>query len=84
MTGLVLNPSEAEDAAENAENTLADAEAAYSGVSALVELLSGCQPGHQITGIFIRSLLEDVRAHLENVVGGLSPSLASELCQANR
>jgi hypothetical protein len=84
MTGLVLDPTEAEAAAENAEFTLADAEAAYSGVSALVELLNGCQPGHQITGIFIRSLLEDVRAHLENVVGGLSPVVAAELCHGLR
>lgn len=74
----------AEEAAQDAEFTLSDAEAAYSGVSALVELLNGCQPGHQITGIFIRSLLEDVRAHLENVVGGLSPVAAVELCQASR
>lgn len=62
--------------------TLIDAQAAYSGVSALVELLGGCQPGYQVTGIFIHSLLLDVRMHLENVVGALSPQAAMEICEA--
>lgn len=56
--------------------TLEDAQAAYGGVSALVELLGACQPGQQVTGIFIRSLLLDVRMHLDNVVQGLQPTLA--------
>lgn len=51
--------------------TLIDAQAAYSGVSALVELLGACPPGQQVTGIFIRSLLIDVRMHLENVVDAM-------------
>lgn len=53
-----------------------DAEAAYRGVSALVEILSGCQPGYQVTGIFIHTLLVDVRMHLENVVGSLRVPVA--------
>lgn len=53
--------------------TLIDAQAAYSGVSALVEILAGCPPGYQVTGLFIHSLLLDVRMHLENVVGSLNP-----------
>lgn len=57
--------------AEEAEYTLIDAEAAYAGVSALVELLSACPPGQQVTGIFIRSLLVDVQMHLANVVDNL-------------
>lgn len=60
--------------------TLDDAQAAYSGVSALVEMLGACPPGYQVTGIFIHSLLLDVRMHLENVVGALSPRAAMELC----
>lgn len=56
---------------EDDDYTLEDAQAAYDGVSALVELLGACQPGQQVTGIFIHSLLTDVRAHLENVVGNL-------------
>jgi hypothetical protein len=56
---------------EDSEFARVDAEAAYRGVSALVEILSGCQPGYQVTGIFIHSLLVDVRMHLENVVGSL-------------
>lgn len=59
--------------AEEAEYTLIDAEAAYAGVSALVELFSACPPGQQVTGIFIRSLLVDARMHLENVVDNLRP-----------
>lgn len=56
---------------EEDDYTLEDAQAAYSGVSALVELLGACQPGQQVTGIFIHSLLVDVRAHMENVVDAL-------------
>lgn len=62
--------------------TLVDAQAAYSGVSALVEMLGACPPGYQVTGIFIHSLLLDVRMHLENVVGSLSPQAAMEICSS--
>lgn len=62
--------------------TLVDAQAAYSGVSALVELLSACPPGHQVTGIFIHSLLVDVRMHLENVVDNLRPHTVAHVHQA--
>lgn len=82
MTTASLNRTEAEEDAEQAEFTLIDAEAAYSGVSALVELLSACPPGQQVTGVFIRSLLVDVRMHLENVVDALSPHTAVELCKS--
>ena len=67
---------------EDEEFTLVDAQAAYSGISALVEMLGACPPGYQVTGIFIHSLLLDVRMHLENVVGGLSPRAAMEICSS--
>lgn len=57
--------------AEEVEFVALDAQAAYRGISALVEILSGCQPGYQVTGIFIHTLLVDVKCHLENVVSGL-------------
>lgn len=57
-------------------NTLADAQAAFSGVSCLVEILGKCAPGEQVTGIFIRSLLVDVKMHLDNVVDALRPDAA--------
>ena len=53
------------------EYVVLDAEAAYHGVSALVEMLGACKPGEKVTGIFVCSLLQDVQAHLYNVVGGL-------------
>jgi hypothetical protein len=53
-----------------------DAEAAYHGVSALVEMLGACKPGEKVTGIFVCSLLQDVQAHLLNVVGGLRVPVA--------
>jgi hypothetical protein len=68
--------------ADEDDFTLVDAEAAYSGVSALVELLGACPPGYQVTGIFIHSLLVDVRMHLENVVGALSPQAGAQICPA--
>lgn len=51
--------------------TLDDAKAAYGGISALVELLGACKPGQQVTGVFILSLLVDVRMHLESLVSAL-------------
>lgn len=53
------------------EYLLVDAESAQGSVGALVEILSGCTPGQQVTGIFMRSLLLDVKMHLDNVVDGL-------------
>ena len=50
---------------------LIDAESAQGSVGALVEILGGCTPDHQVTGIFMRCLLEDVKLHLDNVVDGL-------------
>ena len=55
------------------DNTLADAHAAHCGVNCLVEILGKCAPGEQITGVFIRSLLLDVKMHLDNVVDALRP-----------
>lgn len=69
MSASAINPNVFEKDDEEDEFVALDAEAAYRGVSALVELLSGCQPGYQVTGIFIHTLLVDVRMHLENVVG---------------
>lgn len=65
---------------EDEDFTIVDAQAAYSGISALVEMLGACPPGHQVTGIFIHSLLLDVRMHLENVVGALNPRAAMDNC----
>lgn len=56
------------------DSPLVDAQAAHRGVSALVELLGACEPGQQVTGIYIRSLLVDVRMHLDNVVDELTPT----------
>ena len=50
---------------------LIDAESAQGSVGALVEILGGCTPDYQVTGIFMRCLLEDVKLHLDNVVDGL-------------
>jgi hypothetical protein len=66
---------------EEADIALEDAESAYRGVSALVELLAACKPGQQITGIFVHSLLVDVRMHLENVVGSLRVPMARHAFQ---
>ena len=60
-----------DDRYSDASNTLADAQAAFSGVSCLVEILGKCAPSEQITGIFIHSLLVDVKMHLDNVVDAL-------------
>lgn len=71
MSGSINNPNAA-DVDDMGEEYLAlDADAAYHGVSALVEMLGACKPGEKVTGIFICSLLQDVQAHLFNVVGGL-------------
>jgi hypothetical protein len=56
---------------EDNEELLADAESAQGSVGALVEILSGCTPGQQVTGVFMRSLLVDVKMHMDNVVEGL-------------
>jgi len=64
------NPAPTDDD-EDAEFVALDAQAAYHGVSALVEMLGACKPGEKVTGIFIHSLLLDVRMHLENVVEGV-------------
>lgn len=58
------------DASEEAY-VLMDAEAAQGSVGALVEILGGCPPGQQVTALFMRSLLADVKMHLDNVVDGL-------------
>lgn len=50
---------------------LLDAESAQGSVGALVEILSSCEPGQQVTAVFMRSLLADVKMHLDNVVDGL-------------
>lgn len=71
MTASQFTQSQGDHDAEEVEFVALDAQAAYRGVSALVEILSGCQPGYQVTGIFIHTLLVDVKAHLENVVDGL-------------
>jgi len=84
MSASTINPNAApfdEDDSE-AEFVLIDAESAYHGVSALVEILGACKPGQQITGIFVHSLLVDVRMHLEAVVGGLRVPVVSRTLQA--
>ena len=53
------------------EELLVDAESAQGSVGVLVEILGGCTPGQQVTGVFMRSLLADVKMHLDNVVDGL-------------
>ncbi len=73
MSVAAAQPDDAGTADDGAEYVLADAESAHRGVSALVELLSGCAPGQQVTGVFIRSLLMDVQMHLELVVDALQP-----------
>lgn len=80
MTASFINPNAVDHDAEEVEFVALDAQAAYRGISALVELLSGCQPGYQVTGIFIHTLLLDVQCHLENVVSGLRvPSILHTL-----
>lgn len=61
----------APDASNEDVYLLLDAESAQGSVGALVEILSGCQPGQQVTAVFMRSLLLDVKMHLDNVVDGL-------------
>jgi len=71
MSASITDPNAADVDDVGEEYLALDAEAAYHGVSALVEMLGACKPGEQVTGIFVCSLLEDVQAHLFNVVGGL-------------
>ena len=52
-------------------DTLVDAEHANMSVGALVELLSGCAPDHQLSAGLFLGLVVSVKAHLENVVDGL-------------
>jgi hypothetical protein len=56
---------------EDTLDALDDAQAAHGSISVLIELLGGCEPGQQVTGVFMRSLLMDVRMHLDNVVEAL-------------
>jgi len=72
MSASITNQNTVAFDDDSGEEYLAlDAEAACHGVSALVEILGVCKPGEQVTGIFIRSLLQDVQAHLFNVVDSL-------------
>lgn len=50
---------------------LIDAESAQGSVGVLIELMDGCAPGQQITAVFMRSLLVDVKMHIDSVVDGL-------------
>ena len=83
MSATIINPNtfQTEDD-EEAEFVALDAQAAYHGVSALVEMLGACKPGERVTGIFIHTLLVDVRMHLENVVGSLRVGAPSATLQA--
>lgn len=84
MSATIINPNafQAEDDDE-AEFAALDAQAAYHGVSALVEMLGACKPGERVTGIFIHTLLVDVRMHLENVVGSLRVGVVPTTFQAH-
>ena len=53
------------------EYLLVDAESAQGSVGVLIELMDGCAPGQQITAVFMRSLLVDVKMHIDSVVDGL-------------
>lgn len=70
MIAAVCDPQLTTPSEDN-EELLADAESAQGSVGALVEILSGCTPGQQVTGVFMRSLLVDVKMHMDNVVDGL-------------
>jgi hypothetical protein len=82
MSASTTNPNAIAFDQEEADFALVDAESAYRGVSALVELLGACQPGQQITGIFVHSLLLDVRMHLDNVVSSLRVPMVSHTFEA--
>lgn len=60
----------ASDDLEN-EYLLVDAKSAQGSVGVLIELMDGCAPGQQITAVFMRSLLVDVKMHIDSVVDGL-------------
>ena len=70
MNDAVYQPPPA-DPGEDDAFLLLDAESAQGSVGALVEILGGCTPGQQVTGVFMRSLLQDVKMHLDSVVDGL-------------
>ena len=53
------------------EYLLIDAESAQGSVGVLIELMNSCAPGQQITAVFMRSLLVDVKMHIDSVVEGL-------------
>ncbi|UUZ68090.1 hypothetical protein LP416_27885 [Polaromonas sp. P2-4] len=76
MNDAVYQPPQTEPSDEEAF-LLIDAESAQGSVGALVEILGGCTPGQQVTGVFMRSLLADVKMHLDNVVDGLRHRTAS-------
>jgi hypothetical protein len=61
---------------------LQDVQAAYKRVSALVELLGACEPGQQVTGIFIHGLLQDVRMYLGQALDDLRPMATLRHSQA--
>lgn len=52
-------------------DTLVDAEHANMSVGALVELLHGCPPDHQLSAGLFLGLVVSVKCHLDNVVDGL-------------
>lgn len=80
MSATVAIPIAIDHDAEEVEFVALDAEAAYRGLSFLVQILAACKPEEQITGIFIHALLVDILAHLENVVSGLRvPSILHTL-----
>ncbi len=68
-----MNNASTAQASEDLENQdlLIDAESAQGSIGVLIELMAGCAPGQQVTAIFMRSFLLDVKMHLDNVVDGL-------------
>lgn len=82
MSGAIVDVPHA-DASNEEAFVLVDAEAAQGSVGALVEILGGCTPGQQVTALFMRSLLEDVKMHLDNVVDGLrTPEMRMQMLEA--
>lgn len=71
MTASPFTPAQIDHDDEEFDFVALDAQAAYRGLSFLVQILAACKPDEQITGIFIHALLVDILAHLENVVDGL-------------
>lgn len=52
-------------------DTLTDAEGAHRSMGALVELLEGCPPGHQLTAGNVLGIVSSVLVQMDNVVDGL-------------